>query len=191
MQGGRWCSWFWPPTERWRSCVPAGPDGGQSDQGSGRGRGRCWRWTFQIWTCGGRRRGFGGRAATGSVSRGRRGRPGAWRVICVAVEWVRCFSPIGGRASPCPIGTCETGRARLSYDYAARLFKDHSGGWTLHQLRHSSLTDLAAMGANVAQLQAKSRHRSRSALETYTTLGDAAVSELTAWFDRPRGVRQP
>ena len=47
------------------------------------------------------------------------------------------------------------------------------------------------MGANSAQLQAKSRHRNRSVLETYTTLGDAAVSELTSWFDRPPGVRRP
>lgn len=57
-------------------------------------------------------------------------------------------------------------------------------------LRHSSLTDLAAMGANSAQLQAKSRHRNRSVLETYTTLGDAEVSELTGWFDRPPGGRR-
>jgi len=73
---------------------------------------------------------------------------------------------------------------------AARLFKDHSGGWTLHQLRHSLLTDLAAMGANSAQLQAKSRHRNRSVLQTYTTLGDTAVSELMGWFDRPPGGRR-
>ena len=83
------------------------------------------------------------------------------------------------RRDLCP----ETGRARLSYDYAAKTFKEKSGGWTLHQLRHSSLTDLAAMGANSAQLQAKSRHRNRSVLETYTTLGQDAVSELTSWFD--------
>jgi integrase len=83
----------------------------------------------------------------------------------------------------------ETGRARISYDYAAKLFKEHSGGWTLHQLRHSSLTHLAAMGANSAQLQAKSRHRNRNILETYTKLGDAAVNELTSWFDEA-GRRQ-
>ena len=81
-------------------------------------------------------------------------------------------------------------RARLSYDYAARSFKDHSGGWTLHQLRHSSLTDLPEMGATSAQLQAKSRHRNRSVLETYTTLGDAAVSEVTSWFDSPPDRRR-
>ena len=83
------------------------------------------------------------------------------------------------RRDVCP----ETGRARLSYDYAAKLFKEKSGGWTLHRLRHSSLTDLAVMGASSAQLQAKSRHRNRNILETYTTLGDTAVSELTSWFD--------
>ncbi|MGH3846122.1 MAG: tyrosine-type recombinase/integrase, partial [Pseudonocardiaceae bacterium] len=37
----------------------------------------------------------------------------------------------------------DTGRARLSYRRAAEAFKDASGGWTLHQLRHSRLTHLA------------------------------------------------
>ena len=36
----------------------------------------------------------------------------------------------------------------------------------------------------------KSRHRNRSVLETYTTLGDAVVSELTSWFDSPQERRQ-
>jgi integrase len=36
----------------------------------------------------------------------------------------------------------ETGRARLSYEMAEQLFKEHSGGKTLHQLRHSRLTHL-------------------------------------------------
>ena len=39
-----------------------------------------------------------------------------------------------------------TGQARLSYRTAAALFGRHSGGWTLHQLRHSSLTHLAEGG---------------------------------------------
>ena len=40
-----------------------------------------------------------------------------------------------------------TGQARLSYRTAASLFGRHSGGWTLHQLHHSSLTHLAEGGA--------------------------------------------
>ena len=52
-----------------------------------------------------------------------------------------------------------TGQARLAYRTAAALFGRHSGGWTLHQLRHSSLTHLAEGGASAVMLQAKSRHR--------------------------------
>ena len=36
----------------------------------------------------------------------------------------------------------ESGRARLSYEMAEQLFKEHSGGATLHRLRHSRLTHL-------------------------------------------------
>ena len=36
-----------------------------------------------------------------------------------------------------------TGQARLSYRTAAAEFRRDSGGWTLHQLRHSSLMHLA------------------------------------------------
>ena len=41
-----------------------------------------------------------------------------------------------------------TGQARLSYRTAAAEFRRHSGGWTLHQLPHSSLTHLAEAGAS-------------------------------------------
>ena len=33
-----------------------------------------------------------------------------------------------------------SGRARLSYRRAEEVFKAASGGWTLHQLRHSAIT---------------------------------------------------
>ena len=52
-----------------------------------------------------------------------------------------------------------TGQARLSYRTTAAEFRKHSGDWTLHQLRHSSLTHLAEAGASAVMLQAKSRHR--------------------------------
>ena len=45
---------------------------------------------------------------------------------------------IPARGDECP----HTGRGRLSYERASTLFKQASGGWTLHQLRHSSLTHL-------------------------------------------------
>jgi integrase len=36
-----------------------------------------------------------------------------------------------------------TGHARLSYRRAEEIFRAASGGWTLHQLRHSAITHLA------------------------------------------------
>jgi integrase len=51
--------------------------------------------------------------------------------------------PVPARA-PATVDRCpETGRARLSYRRAEALFRQASGGWTLHQLRHSALTHLA------------------------------------------------
>ena len=79
-----------------------------------------------------------------------------------------------------------TGQARLSYRTAAALFGRHSGGWTLHQLRHSSLTHLAEGGASAVMLQAKSRHRDIRTLSLYTRPGPEAVARLTdGQFDRP------
>ena len=81
-----------------------------------------------------------------------------------------------------------TGQARLSYRTAAAQFKSHSGGWTLHQLRHSSLTHLAEAGASAVMLQAKSRHRDLRTLSVYTKPGVEAVARLTAaQFDVPAG----
>jgi integrase/recombinase XerD len=49
-------------------------------------------------------------------------------------------SPAPARA-PAAVDRCpDTGRARLSYRRAEALFREASGGWTLHQLRHSALT---------------------------------------------------
>ncbi len=79
-----------------------------------------------------------------------------------------------------------TGRARLSYRRAAEQFTDASGGWTLHQLRHSRLTHLAEEGVDVALLKAKSRHRSLRSLERYVRPSDAAVARLTAEHDPAR-----
>ena len=49
----------------------------------------------------------------------------------------------------------DSGRARLSYRCAAEVFKTASGGWTLHQLRHSRLTHLAESGVQLPILMAK------------------------------------
>ena len=78
-----------------------------------------------------------------------------------------------------------TGQARLSYRTAAAAFGRHSGGWTLHQLRHSSLSHLAEGGASAVMLQAKSRHRDLRTLGVYTRPGPEAVARLTDdQFDR-------
>ena len=82
----------------------------------------------------------------------------------------------------CPV----TGRARLSYRRAAVLFTTHSGGLTLHQLRHSALTDLAEAGESTVLLMAKSRHRSLRSLQRYARPGPEAVAALTARHDPGR-----
>lgn len=75
----------------------------------------------------------------------------------------------GGRAPAlgdiCP----ETGRGRLSYPRAEYLFKQasklhdpHGAGYTLHQLRHSGLTHLAAKGRSAAELPPASPPRTTS-----------------------------
>lgn len=64
-------------------------------------------------------------------------------------------------------------------------FGRHSGGWTLHRLRHSSLTHLAEGGASAVMLQAKTRHRDIRTLSVYTRPGLEAVARLTGnQFDR-------
>ena len=81
----------------------------------------------------------------------------------------------------------ETGRSRLSYETAAKLFKSTTGGqWTLHQLRHSSLTHLAERGISTELLMAKSRHKDRRSLDIYSRPGSVAVAQATATFDIPR-----
>ena len=80
----------------------------------------------------------------------------------------------------------DTGRGRLSYERACTALREASGGWTLHQLRHSSLTHLGEAGASAMLLQAKSRHRDLRTLSRYTKPGTEAVAALTTHFDNSR-----
>ncbi|HEY3139910.1 MAG TPA: tyrosine-type recombinase/integrase [Acidimicrobiales bacterium] len=80
----------------------------------------------------------------------------------------------------------DTGRARLSYRRAEEIFKEASGGRTLHKLRHSRLTHLAEAGEDVTMMKAKSRHRSLRSLERYVNPSNRAVAELTARHDPNR-----
>jgi integrase/recombinase XerD len=88
-------------------------------------------------------------------------------------------------ADLCP----HTGRARLSYRRAEELFRAASGGWTLHQLRHSALTHLAEANVGLALLMAKSRHTSLRSLQRYARPGPEAVAKLTAEHDPERRRR--
>ena len=83
----------------------------------------------------------------------------------------------------------QTGRARLSYRRARELFAAASGGWTLHQLRHSALTHLAEENVSLALLMAKSRHTSLRSLQKYARPGVDAVAKLTADHDPARRRR--
>lgn len=91
----------------------------------------------------------------------------------------------------CPV----TGRGRLSYERAEYLFKQHSlkltnKGWTLHQLRHSALTQLAEMGVSLPLLIAKSGHENLRSLQKYARPGPEAVAAMTAAHDPARRKRR-
>ena len=92
---------------------------------------------------------------------------------------------IPARGDECP----HTGRGRLSYERASTLFKQTTSGWTLHQLRHSSLTHLGEKGASTTLLQAKSRHQDPRTLAIYTKPGNQAIAELTSTFDNQHSFR--
>ncbi|MEA2231585.1 MAG: integrase/recombinase XerD [Solirubrobacteraceae bacterium] len=75
----------------------------------------------------------------------------------------------------CPV----TGRGRLSYRRAEELLVKHTG-WTLHQFRHSALTQLAEQNVALPLLMAKSRYRNLRTLQRYARPGPEAVAALTA-----------
>ena len=82
-----------------------------------------------------------------------------------------------------------SGRARLPYRRAAEVFKVASGGWTLHQLRHSRLTHLAEAGVGLPLLMTKSRHTSLTSLAIYAKPTFDAVAAATAALDPARRHR--
>jgi integrase len=87
-------------------------------------------------------------------------------------------------ADLCP----HTGRARLSYRRAEELFREATGGRTLHQLRHSAITHLAEQNVALPLLMAK-RHTSLRSLQKYARPGVDAVAKLTADHDPARRRR--
>jgi integrase len=95
-------------------------------------------------------------------------------------------APVPARAPAVGDRCADTGRARLSYRRAGALFCEASGGWTLHQLRHSALTHLAEQNVSLPLLMAKSRHTSLRSLQRYARPGPEAVAALTAATDPAR-----
>jgi site-specific recombinase XerD len=82
-----------------------------------------------------------------------------------------------------------TGRARLSYEMAEQLFKEHSGGKTLHQLRHSRLTHLGEQNVSAPLLMAISGHQQLATLQQYVKPSQDAVARLMADTDPDRRRR--
>jgi integrase len=80
----------------------------------------------------------------------------------------------------------EHGHARLSYQQAAALFSDASGGATLHQLRHSALTHDAEDGTGTPMLMARSGHTSVRSLAKYARVSAEALQRHQAERDPAR-----
>ena len=76
--------------------------------------------------------------------------------------------------------------ARLSYRRAAEILTTASGGWTLHQLRHSRLTHLAEAGVGLPMLMSRSRHTSLASLAIYAKPTFDAIAAATAALDPDR-----
>jgi site-specific recombinase XerD len=100
--------------------------------------------------------------------------------------FLAAIGPAPARQPPLADLDPATGRARLSYRRAAQVFTAASGGWTLHQLRHSRLTHLAAAGVPLPLLLAKSRHTSLTTLAVYARPTFDAVAAATARLDPDR-----
>ncbi len=79
-----------------------------------------------------------------------------------------------------------SGRARLSYQQAAALFSEASGGATLHQLRHSALTHDAELGTGTPMLMARSGHTSVRSLAMYARVSAEALARHQAERDPAR-----
>jgi integrase len=79
----------------------------------------------------------------------------------------------------------ERGRGRLSYQQAEALFKEASGGATLHQLRHSKLTHQAEDGYPLPVLMELSGPMSVRSLAKYARISAEAQERRQAEPDPP------
>lgn len=71
----------------------------------------------------------------------------------------------------------------MSYRQAWGRFTQQSWGWTLHQLRHTALTEAAEQGTNTAVLLAFSGHTSVASLARYTQVSPTALARWQAGRD--------
>jgi hypothetical protein len=94
----------------------------------------------------------------------------------------RAATPSSSTGTPAP----RTGRGRLGYDRARILFKKHTGGLDLHQLRHSAATHLGDQKVPLQLITAKTRHKSPRTVMRYVKPGDEAVAEVTSLLGPPR-----
>ncbi|WP_246082814.1 site-specific integrase [Nonomuraea diastatica] len=76
-----------------------------------------------------------------------------------------------------------SGKARLSNRRAAELFETATGGWTLHQLRHSALTHAAERDANTSTLLAYSGHTAVVSPARYARVSGEALARWQAGRD--------
>lgn len=83
----------------------------------------------------------------------------------------------------------ESGRARLSYEMAEQLFKEHSGGATLHRLRHSRLAHLGDQNVS-APADGHLRPQAARHPAQYVKPSQAAVAKLMADTDPDRRRRR-
>lgn len=79
------------------------------------------------------------------------------------------------RVQLAPRDLAPDGRARLSYEQARDLFREHSGGKTLHQLRHAALSHDAEEGTSTPMLMARSGHTSVRSLARYARVSPEAL----------------
>lgn len=89
-------------------------------------------------------------------------------------------------ADLCPV----TGRARLSYSAAEKLFKAATGGWTFHRLRHTRLNVAADAGFSSPMLQRLAGWKTIRTAQHYTRPSTDALATAVQGLDGNRSRRR-
>ena len=85
----------------------------------------------------------------------------------------------------------DTGRRRMTYRTAARHLAATTGGWELHDLRHSRLTHAGEDGATEADLMNLSGHEDRRTLQRYLRPSKEGTHRRLDEMDALRGTWAP